>query len=100
MIPIGHSIVHFTLSLRYCDHTPLDPPLLQPHPCHITSHPFLHTSAQRHRLSELSEQHSDLLGLLAQQEVELGVFRAALSSQVECANSSDSPLFFVNFSFL
>lgn len=30
---------------------------------------------QRHRLQELQEQHNDLLGLLAQQEVELGVFK-------------------------
>jgi hypothetical protein len=30
------------------------------------------------RFAELQEQHSDLLGLLAQQEVELGVFRGTL----------------------
>ena len=30
---------------------------------------------QRRRLQELQEQHNDLLGLLAQQEVELGVFK-------------------------
>lgn len=33
---------------------------------------------ERRRLSILQEQHSDLLGLLAQQEVELNVFRTAL----------------------
>ena len=30
----------------------------------------------------LQEQHSDLLGLLAQQEVELSVFRAALGTRL------------------
>ena len=45
-------------------------------------HPILFYYFQRHRLSELTDQHQDLLGLLAQQEVELGVFRSALSAQV------------------
>ncbi len=33
---------------------------------------------QRNKLHELQEQHSDLLGLLAQQEVELHVFKQRL----------------------
>jgi hypothetical protein len=33
-------------------------------------------------LSALQEQHSDLLGLLAQQEIELSVFRAALEAKL------------------
>jgi hypothetical protein len=33
---------------------------------------------QRRKLLDLQEEHSDLLCLLAQQEVELGVFRSAL----------------------
>ena len=33
---------------------------------------------QRRRYLELQEQHADLLGLLAQQEVELSVFRGVL----------------------
>ena len=37
---------------------------------------------QTRKLHELSEQHTDLLGLLAQQEIELSVFRSALNSQV------------------
>ncbi|CAE7687577.1 unnamed protein product, partial [Symbiodinium microadriaticum] len=34
----------------------------------------------RQRLHNLQEQHTDLLGLLAQQEIELQVFRDALLS--------------------
>jgi len=37
---------------------------------------------QRKRLYELQEQHADLLGLLAQQEVELSVFKSALGSKL------------------
>jgi hypothetical protein len=35
---------------------------------------------QRRKLLELQEEHSDLLGLLAQQEIELTVFRSSLHS--------------------
>ena len=38
--------------------------------------------SQRKRLHALQEQHSDLLGLLAQQEVELSVFKAALGDKL------------------
>ena len=38
--------------------------------------------SQRKRLHALQEQHSDLLGLLAQQEVELSVFKAALGEKL------------------
>jgi uncharacterized coiled-coil DUF342 family protein len=46
---------------------------------------------ERRRLSALQEEHADLLGLLAQQEVELKVFRDALESEagvdaIEAAN--------------
>ncbi len=37
---------------------------------------------QKRKLSVLQEQHSDLLGLLAQQEVEMGVFRQALEDKL------------------
>ena len=67
-------------------------------PPSISPTPPYPTPAQRHRLSELSEQHSDLLGLLAQQEVELGVFRAVLGSQVEYSYSVDSLIFLLSFS--
>ena len=38
--------------------------------------------SQRRRLQDLQEQHADLLSLLAQQEVELGVFRSTIRKQV------------------
>lgn len=36
-------------------------------------------------MSALQEQHSDLLGLLAQQEVEMGVFRQALEDKLSAS---------------
>ena len=39
---------------------------------------LMEINRERRRFAELQEQHSDLLGLLAQQEVELGVFRGTL----------------------
>jgi len=37
---------------------------------------------QRNKLASLQEQHSDLLGLLAQQDVELSVFRELIQSRL------------------
>jgi hypothetical protein len=40
---------------------------------------------QRSKLATLQEQHSDLLGLLAQQDVELSVFRDTIQSRLGAA---------------
>lgn len=37
---------------------------------------------QRHKLAALQEQHAELLSLLAQQDVELTVFRDAIQSKL------------------
>lgn len=37
---------------------------------------------QRSKLAALQEQHSDLLGLLAQQDVELSVFRETIQNKL------------------
>jgi hypothetical protein len=37
---------------------------------------------QRSKLASLQEQHSDLLGLLAQQDVELSVFRDTIQNRL------------------
>ena len=41
-----------------------------------------HIYFQRSKLAALQEQHSDLLGLLAQQDVELSVFREVIQSRL------------------
>jgi hypothetical protein len=42
-------------------------------------------SSQRSKLATLQEQHSDLLGLLAQQDVELSVFRDTIQNRLGAA---------------
>jgi hypothetical protein len=39
-------------------------------------------SQQRRRLQQLQEQHNDLLSLLAQQDLELSVFRSTLEGKL------------------
>ena len=38
--------------------------------------------SQRSKLAALQEQHSDLLGLLAQQDIELSVFRETIQNRL------------------